>query len=98
LYLIAQLSYLLNCHILAFFALHIQIFKMLFFKTLIVCALSAIAAAQSGANPLVPISGSIQAGQPLTIKWSPTTGGTVSLQLRWGNPGALNAGTTIVCM
>jgi hypothetical protein len=69
---------------------------MLFFS-LIVSALSALAAAQaaSGANPIVPIASSIQAGQPLTINWQKNTPGTVSLQLRWGNAMALNTGTTI---
>lgn len=64
--------------------------------TLLVATLGTLAAAQSGANPLVPIVGPVTAGQPVTIKWTPTTSGTISLQLRWGISSHLEPGTAIV--
>ncbi|SLM40682.1 Ser-Thr-rich glycosyl-phosphatidyl-inositol-anchored membrane family [Lasallia pustulata] len=38
---------------------------------------------------------SISAGTPVTLNWTPTTSGTVTLQLRSGNGEALDPGTTI---
>jgi hypothetical protein len=67
------------------------------FTTLLISAFSLLVSAQSGANPIVPIEGSINAGQPLTIKWQPNTQGTVSLTLRWGAAQNLEKGTPIAC-
>jgi hypothetical protein len=89
-----------NCSFSSHFTLRTEIGNNMLFFSLIVSAFSALAAAQaaSGSNPLVPINGSVQAGQPLTINWQKNTQGTVSLQLRWGNANALNPGTTIASM
>lgn len=56
---------------------------------------AALAIAQSP-NPITsPTGGTIQAGSAITVAWTPTTSGTVSLQLRSGSANDLNAGTTI---
>jgi hypothetical protein len=67
----------------------------MYLASIVTLALSAFAAAQSGPNPLVPLVGTVQAGAPTTINWAPNTGGTVSLLLRWGSAGNLNAGVPI---
>ncbi|KAF2427522.1 hypothetical protein EJ08DRAFT_680898 [Tothia fuscella] len=66
------------------------------FSTLLISGLSLLVSAQSGANPIIPLAGSISAGAPVTIKWQPNTQGTISLQLRWGAAQNLEQGTTIV--
>ncbi|KAF2402724.1 hypothetical protein EJ06DRAFT_307167 [Trichodelitschia bisporula] len=63
------------------------------FTAIVISAFAALAAALD--NPLVPVAGALVAGQPTTITWQPTTSGTVSLQLRWGDAGNLNPGTSI---
>lgn len=67
-------------------------------SVIILAVLGAFVSAQSGPNPLVPLAGTIQAGAPTTINWAPNTGGTVSLLLRWGSAGNLNAGVPIASM
>lgn len=72
------------------------------FQILSLFALFAAVIAQqgSGDNPFkIPPGGiSFTAGQPATISWTPTTGGTVTLKLREGAASALNTGTTIESM
>lgn len=71
---------------------------MHFLKTigsLLLVAATALAA--NGPNAFnVPAGGyNVQAGSSLTLSWNPTTSGTVTLQLRFGNPGALDPGSLI---
>ena len=64
------------------------------------CALVSAQSSSTGPNAFkVPTGGytSITAGSPVTLDWTPTTPGTVTLQLRSGNGGALNPGTTVAC-
>lgn len=72
------------------------------FQILSLFALFAAAIAQqgSGDNPFkIPPGGiSFTAGQPATISWTPSTGGTVTLKLREGAASALNTGTIIKCV
>jgi Ser-Thr-rich glycosyl-phosphatidyl-inositol-anchored membrane family len=64
----------------------------------LVAALGAlINAATSLENPITPIEGSLTAGKPTTIKWTPTTAGTITLQLRSGPADQLDTGITIAC-
>ncbi|KAL8694574.1 MAG: hypothetical protein Q9224_003547 [Gallowayella concinna] len=56
----------------------------------------ALVAAQSKPNPFtLPPGFMINAGQPTTITWEPTTGGTVSIRLREGASSNLEEGTVI---
>ncbi|KAI9728268.1 MAG: hypothetical protein M1834_007761 [Cirrosporium novae-zelandiae] len=73
---------------------------MRFFTLASVCVsalATAVAASSSTVNPFkVPTSGySFTAGSSTTINWTPTTSGTVTLQLRSGASNNLNSGTTI---
>lgn len=72
---------------------------MLFTRSFIAALLSAVASAQSNANPFKnPVGGrQAAAGQSLTLEWNPTTDGTVSLILRSGSSGNLAEGTPIAC-
>ena len=67
----------------------------------IATGLVAVVSAQqsSGANPFkIPTPGYLlKAGSPTTFNWTPTTSGTVTLQLRDGANGDLNTGTVIQC-
>lgn len=64
----------------------------------ITSALLAFAAAQTKPNPFtLPPGFMINAGQPTIITWTPTTGGTVSIQLRSGASSNLEQGTTVAC-
>ena len=60
---------------------------------------SALAAVSLAANPnpfdIPPQGLSFTAGQPTTLKWTPTTSGTVTLRLRQGASSDLEAGTVI---
>lgn len=61
----------------------------------VLAALTALALAASP-NPFnVPQGFSLTAGQPTTLKWRPTTPGTVMLRLRQGASNDLEAGTVI---
>jgi len=64
---------------------------------LFVSALAALAAAQSAPNPITAPTGGmvVQAGEATTITWTPTTQGTVTLELRSGSANDLSTGTTI---
>ena len=70
-------------------------------STIVVAALATLASAQSaqpnGPNPFsIPSSGlSFVAGTPAQISWTPTTSGTVTILLRKGPSGSLDAGTVI---
>jgi len=65
------------------------------FFTLFVSLFVALVTAQSP-NPITsPTGGVIQAGTAVTITWTPTTSGTITLQLRSGSANDLGAGTTI---
>ncbi|KAL8799968.1 MAG: hypothetical protein Q9182_005505 [Xanthomendoza sp. 2 TL-2023] len=56
----------------------------------------ALVAAQGKPNPFtLPPGFMINAGQPTTITWQPTTGGTVSIRLRSGASSNLEEGTVI---
>ena len=58
-------------------------------------ALSWVALA-ANPNPFnVPEGFSLTAGKPTTLKWTPTTPGTVTLRLREGPSNNLNEGTVI---
>lgn len=58
----------------------------------------AVALAADNPNPFnVPEGFALTAGEPTTLKWKPTTAGTVTLQLRQGSSNDLNKGTTIKC-
>jgi hypothetical protein len=73
---------------------------MYFRFTTILALLSApLAAFAANPNPFkIPASGiSAKAGTPLTLNWTPTTDGTVSLVLRSGSSNNLNQGTVIAC-
>lgn len=69
------------------------------FICLAVSALAAVAAAGSNANPFnIPSGGySFTVGQPTTLTWRPTTGGTVSLRLQHGELTTATDGTSIAC-
>ncbi|TLD35627.1 GPI anchored protein [Venturia nashicola] len=58
-------------------------------------ALANAASFQSMDNPLVPIEGVLVAGKPTTIKWTPTTTGPITLQLRRGPAQNLGQGVVI---
>lgn len=71
---------------------------MLFFAFALVAGLAACVAAQSTENPFnVDSSFMVTAGQPSTVKWTPTTQGPVTLTLRSGAASDLNKGTVIAC-
>ncbi|EMF17642.1 uncharacterized protein SEPMUDRAFT_146608 [Sphaerulina musiva SO2202] len=61
----------------------------------LVSALAAYAQTATGPNAFTNVGLAAKAGEPLTLTWNPTTGGTVSLVLRNGASNNLNAGTTI---
>lgn len=69
------------------------------FRILSLFALIAAAVAQQGSGDnafKIPPGGiTFTAGQPATISWTPSTGGTVTLKLREGAASALNPGTVI---
>ena len=69
------------------------------YRTLLaLAAFVASALAQGNANPFnVPVGFALTAGKPTTLTWTPTTGGTVTLQLRQGSSNNLDEGTTIEC-
>jgi hypothetical protein len=75
---------------------------MRFFNILATAAslLATYASAQN--NPLAitaPLGGTLPAGTQYTIKWTPTTAATVTLQLRYGsNAGNLATGSAIAGM
>ncbi|MCJ1351873.1 MAG: hypothetical protein MMC33_001857 [Icmadophila ericetorum] len=62
-----------------------------------VATIASFAFAQTGPNPFkIPVQGYlVTAGQPTTFNWTPTTSGTVSLQLKDGPNGDLNTVETI---
>ncbi|EME49786.1 hypothetical protein DOTSEDRAFT_40928 [Dothistroma septosporum NZE10] len=68
----------------------------MFTRSFIAALLSAVAYAQSTANPF-KINGSLDtaAGKSLQLQWNPTTQGSVSLILRSGSSNNLAEGTTI---
>lgn len=73
---------------------------MFFPRSLVLALLSApLTILASSPNPFkIPSSGlSATAGQSMTLQWTPTTSGTVSLVLRSGNSADLEAGTVIAC-
>ena len=56
----------------------------------------AIALTASNPNPFnVPDGFSLTAGKPTTLRWTPTTPGTVTLRLRQGASNDLNEGSVI---
>ena len=63
-------------------------------------AFFAIALAQDNPNPfIVPEGGyALTAGKPTTLRWTPTTGGTVTLRLREGASSDLQTIETIASM
>ena len=75
--------------------------KEMQFRLLSLLALVAAAVAQQGSGDnafKIPPGGiAFTAGQPATISWTPSTGGTVTLRLREGAASALNPGTIIKC-
>jgi len=75
---------------------------MRFFHNLALATLVAVAAAQGGPNTgepnpfSIPSGGwHVSAGKSITLKWTPTTGGTVSLKLQWGGINTLAQGVDI---
>jgi hypothetical protein len=63
-------------------------------------ALSAIATLVAAReNPFNIPSGGYEfaAGEPTTLSWDPTTEGTVSIRLQWGDVLTDSTGSTIVC-
>lgn len=60
---------------------------------------ATVAAASSTANPFkVPSGGyTFTVGQATTLKWTPTTSGTVSLRLQHGQVTTSSSGTSIAC-
>ncbi|MCJ1295381.1 SMP-30 gluconolaconase LRE domain protein [Xylographa carneopallida] len=72
---------------------------MRFSLTLFVSTLAALASCQSGPNAFdIPPAGDylLNAGQPTTFTWTNLSGSTVTLTLRDGPNGNLNAGSVIV--
>lgn len=69
------------------------------FICLIVAVFAAVVAASSTANPFkIPNGGyTFTAGQATTLKWTPTTSGTVSLLLQHGEVTTPSEGTPIAC-
>jgi Ser-Thr-rich glycosyl-phosphatidyl-inositol-anchored membrane family len=63
------------------------------FFCLVLCLFAALVAA--GPNPINWNSDTFTAGQPTTISWQPTTGGTVTLKLQWGSSPTPSSGITI---
>ena len=58
----------------------------------------AVALAAGQPNPFsVPEGFALTAGKPTTLKWTPTTPGTVTLTLREGSSNNLDQGTVIKC-
>lgn len=69
------------------------------FVYLAVAVFAAVVAASSTANPFkIPNGGySFAVGQATTLKWRPTTSGTVSLRLQHDEVTTETSGTSIVC-
>lgn len=67
---------------------------MRFISALVAGALAAVAVAQTTGNEPNPFTNSdysgIAAGTPITLTWTPTTDGTVTIELVQGDPGHLN--------
>lgn len=59
--------------------------------------LSVVLAQAPNAFQIPPAGYALAAGQPTTLKWNPTTPGTVSLYLRSGASSALEKGELIEC-
>lgn len=61
--------------------------------------LSAPLLALAGPNPFKIPSGGLSAtgGKPLTLEWTPTTSGSITLVLRSGSADNLDEGTVIAC-
>nr|POF26187.1 putative cell wall protein [Quercus suber] len=73
---------------------------MVSFRTAVLALFSAplLALAQNSTEanaPIVPQVFSASAGDPLTLKWTPSTSGTVTLVLRTGNSANLDQGSVI---
>ena len=66
--------------------------------SIVLGSLLALAAAENS-NPFnVPNGGyKFKAGEPTTLKWNPTSDGTVSLKLQSGEVLTPDGGTTIAC-
>ena len=66
--------------------------------SIVLGSLLALAAAE-GTNPFnIPNGGyTFKAGEPTTVKWNPTSDGTVSLKLQSGELLTPDGGTTIAC-
>jgi len=64
-------------------------------------AISALATLAAADNPNafnIPNGGyKFEVGEPTTLKWSPTTDGTVSLKLQSGEVSTPESGSTIAC-
>lgn len=69
------------------------------FICLTISALAAVATASSTANPFeIPAAGyTFSVGEATTLKWDPTTSGTVTLRLQQGAVTTANEGTAIAC-
>lgn len=67
---------------------------MRFISALVAGALAAVAVAQTTGSKPNPFTNSdysgITAGTPITLTWTPTTGGTVTIELVQGDPGNLD--------
>ena len=73
-----------------------SIFAIMYRPVLALAGFVAVALAASGPNPFnVPEGFSLTAGKPTTLKWDPTTPGTVTLRLREGASNDLNEGSVI---
>lgn len=72
---------------------------MKFFASVLALASAAVVYAQSNPNPFnIPTSGlQTSAGSVVNLTWTPTTQGTVTLSLRYGNAAFLNQSGTIAC-
>jgi hypothetical protein len=68
------------------------------FRTLLALLAAPLVAFAANPNPFINPSGGYAAtgGEPLTLKWTPTTEGTVTLVLRSGSSNNLAEGTVIV--
>lgn len=69
------------------------------FIYLAAAAFAGLTAASSTANAFNNPQGgySFTAGEPTTLQWSPSTPGTVSLRLQWGDVSTATSGTAIAC-
>lgn len=73
---------------------------MRFSIAFVVSTFVAISSCQGPNAFNLPASGDylLTAGQPISLSWSNLSGSTITLTLRDGPNGALNAGTVIQCM